>query len=109
MSANFKSTNAVVQNAVVARNAAGRFHEHKDFGVGSVNKTVANAMAARNALAVNANMVPPDDPEAAKRFKAFEQKVASLRKEAQELDKYLVSKKQYGYSAYLEGIVKGLH
>lgn len=75
-----------------------------------INIVSTNAVVQRaiSTAVANANKVSPDDPEAAKRFKAFVQKVASLRKEAQDLDKYLVSKKQYGYSAYLEGIVKGL-
>lgn len=71
------------------------------------NPIVRNAVAA-NRMVRNATLAEPDDPEAAKRWGAFWKKVAALKREAEELDRYLVGKKQYGYSAKLESLAKAL-
>lgn len=71
----------------------------------SANAVVQNAINARRAR--NAT-VKIDDAEGAKRWDALWGKVAELKREAEALDKYLVSKKQYGYSAKLESLAKAL-
>lgn len=71
----------------------------------SANSVVQNAINARSAR--NA-MVKIDDADGAKRWDALWVKAAELKREAEALDKYLVSKKQYGYSAKLESLAKAL-
>ena len=59
-----------------------------------------NACAAKNAI--------EDDPEALRKLNAFWTKIAAIKREAVELDKYLVRRKHYGYSAKLEYIARAL-
>lgn len=69
----------------------------------STNAVIRNAVAAKNAAAAK-----PSDPESAKRLDAFWRKVSALKREAEELDKFLVSRKQYGYSGSLSYIARAL-
>jgi hypothetical protein len=70
--------------------------------VRSANAVVQNAINARRAR----NAI--DDAEGARRWDSLWRKVAELKREAEALDKYLVSKKQYGNSGALETLVKAL-
>lgn len=85
-----KAANGCARNSAAAR---------------STNAVVQNAINARTAR--NAT-VKIDDAEGAKRWDALWAKAAELKREAEALDKYLVSKKQYGYSAKLESLAKAL-
>ena len=69
----------------------------------STNAVIRNAVAAKNAT-----IAKPSDPESAKRLDAFWRKVSALKREAEELDKFLVSRKQYGYSGSLSYIARAL-
>lgn len=85
--------------------AEGKMRLANSAPVRSANAVVQNAINARRAR--NA-MVEIEDAEGARRWDALWRKAAELKREAEALDKYLVSKKQYGYSAKLESLAKAL-
>ena len=79
----------------------------------STNPGVQNAINARTAKNAGAAWMTAagsriTDAEGAKRWNALWEKVEARKREADSLDRYLVSKKQYGYSATLESLIRGL-